>query len=144
VLHLSEFSLPLSETALRQQSSLALAYIGDCVYELLVRTEQLLRPPAKVSLLHRRTTSQVKAAAQAEVARRLFPLLFDEEKAVFLRGRNTKTHQTPKGATSAEYAQATALEALFGWLYLAGRQERLQELYQACRPASEEDENPSV
>ena len=140
-----EITLPLSDAALRQQSALALAYIGDCVYELLVRTEQLFQVPMKMSQLHRRTTSRAKATAQAEAARRVFPLLTEEEKAVFLRGRNTKLHhQAPKGTTTAEYSQATALEALFGWLYLAGRQERLVELFRACREAPMEAEPAST
>jgi ribonuclease-3 family protein len=81
--------------------------------------------------LHRAVVKYVNAAAQAGMSKRLLPLLTDEERAVWLRGRNTKSTHTPKGASDAEYHFATALECVFGWLYLKNRAERITELFNA-------------
>jgi ribonuclease-3 family protein len=81
--------------------------------------------------LHRATVAMVKAPAQAEAVKNLLPHLTERELAVYRRGRNANVHQIPKNAKRGEYAQATALEALFGWLYLQGEKERINELF-AC------------
>ena len=110
-------------------SMLALAHVGDAVYELLVRSMLTLRGPAQVQDLHRSTVAFVRAEAQAKAAEKLLPLLSEEEAAVYRRGRNCRVHGIPAHANPGEYHAATGLEALFGWLYLLGKEERVRELF---------------
>ena len=112
-----------------QFSSLALAYIGDGVYELFVRTkviEEHENMPA--NKLHKKTVQYVKAHAQANSIDAMLPHLTDDETAVYKRGRNAKSNTTPKNADMADYRKATGFEALIGFLYLLGENERLHEL----------------
>ena len=113
-------------------SNLALALIGDGVYELLCRTYLCTQGDQTVLKLHKDTVNMVKAPAQAKYADLLKPHLTEEETDFYRRGKNAHTHAAPKAATRAEYAKATGLEALFGALYLLGRTERLMELFQLC------------
>ena len=113
-------------------STLALAYIGDCVYELLVRTFFVSVGHTHSQELHRLTVSTVNASAQASAAEKLLPMLTDEELTVFKRGRNAKVNSVPKNASVAQYHAATGLETLFGWLYLKGAQDRIEELFSAA------------
>ncbi len=113
-------------------SNLALAHIGDGVYELLVRSFLCTRGDRTVLKLHRDTVELVKAPAQARFAEKLLPHLTGEETAFFRRGKNSHTHAAPKAATPQEYAKATGLETLFGALYLLGRKDRLNELFHIC------------
>ncbi len=108
-------------------SPLALAFVGDGVYSLLVREHLLGQANRPVGELHRLAVERVRAEAQAAAARRLADHLTEEEQAVFKRGRNA--HST---RTGADYHQATGLESLFGYLYLAGRSKRVQELFSLC------------
>ena len=120
----------LSEADVNRVSILGLAYEGDCVYELLVRT-RLIELGHTASLdLHRSTVAIVNAKAQAAAVQKLLPELTEEELAVYKRGRNAKVNSVPQKATQAEYHAATGLEAVFGWLHLCGRQERVEELFQ--------------
>ena len=112
-------------------SNLGLAHIGDGVFELLCRSYLCARGGKNVGNLHRDTIAMVKATAQAEFVDRLLPLLTEEEMAYYRRGKNAHVHAVPKSATAAEYAKATGLEALFGALYLAGKTQRLNELFRA-------------
>ena len=112
-------------------SNLGLAHIGDGVFELLCRSYLCARGGKNVGNLHRDTIAMVKATAQAEFVDKLLPLLTEEEMAYYRRGKNAHVHAVPKSATAAEYAKATGLEALFGALYLAGKTERLNELFRA-------------
>ena len=80
--------------------------------------------------MHRATVRYVAAPAQAAAMERLLPLLTDEEADVYRRGRNTAPHSVPRAATRAQYQSATGLEALFGWLYLQGRTDRLNQLFE--------------
>ena len=114
---------------LDEMSSLALAYVGDAVFELLVRTWLADRGGLTNRSLHEAAVGYVSAGAQAEAGDFLLPRLTEQERAVWRRGRNTQVHGTPKNATLGQYARATALEALFGYLHLSGQQERLQELF---------------
>ena len=116
-------------------SVLALAHVGDGVYELLVRDRLARRGVLTGGQLHKKTVAYVSAVAQAEAARALQPLLTPEETAVFHRGRNARVHGIPSGATVAQYHAATALEALFGWLWLSGRADRAAELFAAISEA---------
>lgn len=113
-------------------SNLGLAHMGDGVWELLCRGYLCSKGEKTVAQLHRDTIALVKAPAQAEFAEKLLPLLTEQEAAYYRRGKNSHVHAVPKGATPAQYAKATGLEALFGALYLAGQTERLNELFHAA------------
>ena len=113
-------------------SNLGLAHMGDGVWELLCRSYLCSKGEKTVAQLHRDTIALVKAPAQAEFAEKLLPLLTEQEAAYYRRGKNSHVHAVPKGATPAQYAKATGLEALFGALYLAGQTERLNELFHAA------------
>lgn len=123
------FSIALSEDNIRAISSIGLAHIGDGVYELLVRTYLCAHGKATGKGLHRATVDLVRAPEQARRAQRILPLLTEAEQEVFRRGRNAHVHSIPQHASRAEYQQATALEALFGWLYLRGQRARINELF---------------
>ena len=123
------FHLNIERDALLSLSSLGLAHLGDGVYEVMVRSWLVLRGKAKARDLHRATVKYVAAPAQAERFEKVQPLLSDEEADVFRRGRNTAPHSVPRAASREEYQTATALEALFGWLYLQGKTQRLNELF---------------
>lgn len=113
-------------------SMLGLAHVGDGVYELLTRTMLCAKGYTKVTDLHRRTVAIVNAPAQAKAAERILPVLHEDELAVYKRGRNTKVNSIPQKADIGQYHAATGLEALFGWLYLTGRTERISELFALC------------
>ena len=124
------FHLNLERDALLSLSSLGLAHLGDGVFEVMVRAWLILRGKARAKDLHRATVRYVAAPAQAAAVERLLPLLTPEEADVYRRGRNTAPHSVPRAASRAQYQAATGLEALFGWLYLQGRTERLNELFE--------------
>ncbi len=113
--------------------TLSLAYIGDGVYELLARTYISCAGAARSAKMHRLTVALSRAQAQADAAAALLPGLSEEERAVFLRGRNAKPHSQPRHAKGGSYEMATALEALFGWLYLSGQQQRLGEIWEMVK-----------
>ena len=123
------FHLELDQDKLAQISTLGLAHVGDGVFELMVRSWLVLHGKATNKGLHRATVRYVAAPAQAARAERILPLLTPEEQDVYRRGRNTSPHTVPKAASREEYQAATALEALFGWLYLRGETGRLNELF---------------
>ena len=125
------FDLHLSREDQLAVSALGLAHLGDGVYELMVRSWLIVHGYAKKQNLHRETVARVKAPFQAKALKRSEPMLTPEENAVSHRGRNAHVGNIPKNASRGEYAHATALEALFGWLYLNGRRERLNELFAA-------------
>ncbi|HHU23205.1 MAG TPA: ribonuclease III [Clostridiales bacterium] len=124
------FSLNLPEGEINSISSLGLAYLGDAVFELMVRSWLCCRGGASSGALHREAIKYVSAQAQAQAARRIGPELTDAEKNVFRRARNTKVHSVPQNADISDYHAATGLEALFGWLYLRGNKDRLNRLFQ--------------
>ena len=125
------FQPSMTPDQLRAISSIGLAHMGDAVFELLVRTWLCAHGKATGKGLHQATIALVRAESQAEKAERIRPLLTEEEQDVFRRGRNAQVKSVPSHASRAQYSEATALEALFGWLYLQGRQERINELF--CR-----------
>lgn len=125
------FHLSLNEEELRAMSCLGLAHIGDCVYELMVRSWLCCHGKLTSRGLHKETVRYVRAPAQAVAAEKLLSILDEEEAAVYRRGRNTRVNSVPRGANIGEYHSATGLEALFGWLYLQGRKERLNTLFAA-------------
>ena len=111
-------------------SPLALAHVGDAVYDLLVRTELASRGRLRADSLHKETVAFVNAHAQHKAAELLMPRLTEEETAGFRRARNAKVHSVPKNAELSDYHGATGLEALFGWLWLNRREERIRELFE--------------
>lgn len=123
------FTLHMTEDQLRAISSVGLAHMGDAVYEVMVRGYLCTHGGATGKGLHRATVELVCAPRQAALSEKILPLLTEEEQAVFRRGRNANVHTIPQHASRAEYQQATALEALFGWLYLRGERDRLNDLF---------------
>ena len=113
----------------RQLSPLNLAFVGDCVYEMLVRETLVCNANRPVNDLHKESVKYVSAAAQTEAYEKIKEVLTEEETAQFKRGRNAKTGHSPKSATDAQYHTATGVEALFGYLYLSGRIDRIRELF---------------
>ena len=117
------------EAAIHTYSTASLAYLGDCVIELCVR-EHLVRSGISSSAkLNREALNYVRASAQANAMKNILPLLSEDEEAAFRRGRNIGHTNTPKSATVSEYRSATGMEALFGYLHLLGKQERIHELF---------------
>ena len=110
-------------------SSIGLAHVGDAVFELMVRGWLCVHGKSTGKGMHQAAVRLVCAESQAEKARRILPELTAEELAVFKRGRNAQVHSVPAHASRAQYGEATALEALLGWLYLSGRQDRVSELF---------------
>lgn len=112
----------------RRMGALELAYLGDTIHDFFVRAE-LLRAGGTVHKLHKSATKLVNATAQAEMLRALWPDLTEEEQDVVRRGRNANAHHaTPKGSSAADYRLSTGLEALWGYLYLTGAEDRLAAL----------------
>jgi len=123
------FHIQLDKNEIKTISALALAHMGDGVFELLVRSWLCAHGKATSANLHKATVSYVAAPAQARQMDRMLPLLTDEEAAIYRRGRNAHVHGIPKAATPGEYSRATGLECLFGALFLLGRTERINELF---------------
>ena len=113
----------------RQLSPLNLAFVGDCVYEILVRETLVCDANRPVNDLHRESVKYVSAKAQTEAFAKIKDFLTEDETAQFKRGRNAKVGHSPKSATDAEYHTATGVEALLGYLYLNGESERIKELF---------------
>ena len=109
---------------------LLILHIGDTVFDLFVRERLVCQANRPVNKLHKEATTLVKASAQAEAMQKIMPVLTDEEISVFKRGRNAHTNHKAKNASEGDYHYATGLEALFGYLYLSGRKERLTELFE--------------
>ena len=123
------FKMNLTKQEIDAISNLGLAHMGDCVFEILCRGYLCAKGGKNVGKLHNDTIQMVKATSQARFADKLLPLLTEEELSYYRRGKNSHVHTVPKSCTPAEYAKATGLEALFGALYLAGKTERLNELF---------------
>ena len=134
------FKPDMSPAAINAVSMLGLAHIGDAVFELMTRAALCAEGHTAAQELHRRTTARVNAPAQARAAERILPHLDEEESAIYRRGRNTHVNSVPHAANVGQYHAATALEALFGWLYLQGRTERLNELFAIISGAPAEKE----
>ncbi|MBP7320819.1 MAG: ribonuclease III [Lachnospiraceae bacterium] len=125
-----QFQLP--DVDIKTYSPLALAFIGDGIFDLIIRTLVVGTGNTKASQLHKRTSQMVKAPAQSQMVETILPLLTEEEEAVYRRGRNAKSPTMAKNATMAEYRRATGLEALMGYLYLNNQFERVVELIKAA------------
>ena len=119
---------PGKQADVRAYSPLALAYIGDAIYDLIVRTVVVERANRPANDLHRITVRYVSAGAQSKIAEALMDSFTEEELAVYRRGRNSKPHTTAKNASAKDYLQATGFEAVLGYLYLADNMPRVLEL----------------
>ena len=113
------------EVDIRAYSPLTLAYIGDAIYDLIIRTIVVERANRPANKLHKTVVRYVNAGTQAQMIMALEEELTEEEKAVYHRGRNAKSYTSAKNASIADYRKATGLEALFGYLYLQGEMDRL-------------------
>lgn len=114
----------------KQYSPLGLAYIGDCVYELMVRKRIIEQGNAPVNKLHKSTIQYVCASAQSNAVDKIIGQLTEEETAIYKRGRNANGSTVPKNAHPMEYRRATGLEALFGYLYLTEQVPRMMLLFE--------------
>lgn len=121
-------SLGFKETDIRSYSPLTLAYMGDAVFDLVIRSFVVNKGNVQVNKMHQHTSKIVKATTQSKMADFLEDKLSEEELAFYKRGRNAKSHTAAKNASIMDYRKATGFEALIGYLYLTGQQERLMEL----------------
>lgn len=121
-------SMKIPETDIRNYSPLTLAFIGDSIFDLIIRTYIVESGNAPVNKLHNRASKLVQASAQAELYHLIKEQLTEEETAVFKRGRNAKSYTSAKNAGIVEYRTATGMEALIGYLYLSDRMDRVMEL----------------
>ena len=137
---MSAVHVPLDAERLNALGVLNLAHVGDAVYELLVRDMLTRQAALTVKDQHRRTIEYVAAPAQAAALERIAPELTEEERRIVRRGRNVRVHGVPSGCTIAEYHAATALETLFGWLWLRAEPDRIAELFAIV--LKEEDNAP--
>lgn len=115
-----------------EYSPLVLAYIGDSVYDILTRQYIISQGNAPVNVLDRRARKIVNAAAQSAAYEKIKDSLTDDETVVYKRGRNAKSHTSAKNQSITDYRRATGVEALFGYLYLKGENDRIRELYELC------------
>ncbi|MGB9814259.1 MAG: Mini-ribonuclease 3 [Thermovenabulum sp.] len=127
-------------------SSLALAFVGDAVFNLFIRT-MVIKTKKKVRDLHVESIKYVKASAQAEILKKLEAFLTPEEKEVVRKARNAKVNTVPKNATLADYHMSTGFEALLGYLYLSGQNDRLNKIllasYEVIKNSSEKESGRS-
>lgn len=129
----------LEDTDIRTYSPLPLAYIGDAIYELVIRTILMEKGNTQVNKLHQRASKLVKASAQSEIIRKLKPYLTEEEMEIFKRGRNAKSFTMAKNASMSDYRRATGFEALMGYLYLTEQWDRMLELIKIGITKGEDD-----
>ena len=129
----------LENTDIRTYSPLTLAYIGDAIYELVIRTILVEKGNTQVNKLHQRASKLVKASAQSAIIEKLKPYLTDEEMGGFKRGRNAKSFTMAKNASMSDYRRATGFEALMGYLYLTEQWDRMLELIKIGITEGEED-----
>lgn len=122
-----------SPEAINMLSPLTWAYVGDCIYELYIRTDLVNKTKLKPHKLHIETIKYVKAKAQADILKRIEKNLTEKELEIVRRGRNAENHHLPKNADPADYMYSTAFEGLIGYLYLTKQDERLKEIFKMCK-----------
>ncbi len=132
--------LGLPEMDADSYSPLVLAYMGDCVYDLIIKSMVVSRGNKQVHRLHEETSSYVQASAQSQMMRAMQPRLTEEEHAIYRRGRNTRSVSAAKNQTITDYRRATGFEALVGYLFLKKRYARLMELVKIGLDSLEEKE----
>lgn len=123
--------LDMKHTEPSQLSPLVLAYIGDSIYDLVIKTWVIEQGNMQVNKLNKKTSSIVKAESQSAMIGVIEPMLSEHEEAVYKRGRNAKAYTSAKNASIGDYRRATGFEALMGYLYLSGQYERMMELVKA-------------
>ena len=123
------FEMNMTKAQIDAISNLGLAHMGDCVYEMLVRSYLCAEGNKTVAQLHKQTITMVKATYQAAFVDKMLPLLSEDEMTYYRRGKNSHVHAVPKSATPAQYAKATGLEAMFGYLFLSGQKNRANEIF---------------
>lgn len=136
------FTIAQEETAKNPKllNPVTLAYIGDGIYELLVRSLVVSENGSMPAyMLHKKSVEFVCAESQSIGVDAILPLLDEDEEAIYRRGRNSTSSKVPKHADPRDYRKATGLEALFGYLYLVGKQERIQELFEVITKALKEN-----
>ena len=116
------------EVDIKTYSPLTLAFLGDCIYDLVIRTALVAQGNSQPQSLHKKKATLVKAESQALMAEALLDELDEEEADVYRRGRNAKSYTTAKNASVSAYRKATGFEALMGYLYLSDREDRMLEL----------------
>ena len=119
---------PVSKDRAKQMNPVTLAYVGDAVYTLMIRTRLTLESGEKAGEIERHVTDIVSAHGQSATLEKILPLLTEEESDIFHRGRNAKKATKSKNASAGEYARSTGFEALVGYLYLTGQRARIEEL----------------
>lgn len=129
--------MELSGQDVRSYSPLTLAYIGDAVYDLLIRTEVVSKGNSPVNKYHKQVSAIVKAEAQSQLIQSILPELTEEEREVYQRGRNANSHTKAKNASLGDYHRATGFEALLGYLYLTERYQRITDLLVLSRERDE-------
>ena len=129
----------LKDTDIRTYSGLTLAYIGDAIYELVIRTILVEKGNMQVNKLNNRASRLVKASAQSAMIEKLTPFLTEAEVAVYKKGRNGKPNTKAKNASMADYKRATGFEALMGYLYLTEQWDRMLELIRICLEEGDTD-----
>ena len=122
------FEMNMTKAQIDAISNLGLAHMGDCVYEMLVRSYLCAEGNKTVAQLHKQPITMVKATYQAAFVDKMLPLLTEAEMTYYRRGKNSHVHAVPKSATPAQYAKATGLEAMFGYLFRSGQKERANEI----------------
>lgn len=127
---------PIDEFEARQYNPLVLAFVGDSVHHLIVRSRLACNTTAKTGQLHILASKEVKASAQADMIDRIIDELTDDELSVYKRARNSKMNTMAKHATCGEYKKASGFEALIGYLYLTAQHERLEHLYSVASNAN--------
>ena len=124
--------LEKDETDVNLMSPLTWAYVGDCVYELYIRTMLINKTKLKPHKLHIETIKYVRAQSQAKFLKKIYEDLTEEEKDIVRRGRNAENHHLPKNCDVQDYMHSTAFEALIGYLYLTNNEKRIKELLKNC------------
>lgn len=127
-----EHNVQSKKVDIRQYSPLALAYMGDCIFDLCVREYLLRQDNMPANKLHQKSKAMVNATSQSKMYKELIEIVTEEEKAILKRGRNANSNTRAKNSTMIDYKNATGLEALFGYLYLKGEQDRINELFKIC------------
>ncbi len=121
-------SFDLKENDIRSYSPLTLAYIGDAVYEIIIRTIVVSDGNTQVNKMHKKSSNLVKAETQANIIKAIMDDLSEEELGYYKRGRNAKSYTSAKNASISDYRMATGFEALIGYLYLTGQTDRMTEI----------------
>ena len=137
-MELIEELITKSETEINMMSPLTWAYVGDCVFELYIRTKLINETKLKPHELHKKAINYVKAKSQAEMLHNIHDSLTEEEKDIVRRGRNAENHHLPKNANIQEYMYSTAFEALIGYLFLCKKEERVKEIIEMAIKSKEE------